>query len=106
MILEYIGPDTGQMLSSSWEKHRNDPFRRQNLFRGMARLMLSLAKILSLESAHSSLVSLVSLVSPVNVGFPELTSLHTKCNEKSKEICQVESFVILMDSMNLTYCGC
>jgi hypothetical protein len=45
MILEYIGPNTGQMLSSSWEKHRNDPFRKQNLFRGMARLMLSLASI-------------------------------------------------------------
>jgi hypothetical protein len=45
MILEYIGPNTGQMLSSSWEKHRNDPFRRQNLFRGMARFMLSLANI-------------------------------------------------------------
>jgi hypothetical protein len=39
-----------------------------------------------------SLAGLVSLVSPVNVGFPELTSLYTKCNEKSKEICQVESF--------------
>jgi hypothetical protein len=45
MILEYIGPNTGQMLSSTWEKHRNDPFRRQKLFRGMARLMLSLANI-------------------------------------------------------------
>jgi hypothetical protein len=46
MILEYISPNTGQMLSSSWEKHRNDLFRRQNLFRGMARLMLFLANIL------------------------------------------------------------
>jgi hypothetical protein len=45
MILEYISPDTGQMLSSTWEKHRNDQFRKQKLFRGMARLMLSLANI-------------------------------------------------------------
>ena len=46
MILEYIGPDTGQVLSNNtWEKHRNDPRRRQNLFRGMSRLMLSLANI-------------------------------------------------------------
>jgi hypothetical protein len=45
MLLEYIGPNTGQMLSSTWEKHRNDPFRRQKLFRGMARLILSLASI-------------------------------------------------------------
>jgi hypothetical protein len=45
MILEYISPDMGQMLSSTWEKHQNDPSRRQKLFRGMARLMLSLASI-------------------------------------------------------------
>jgi hypothetical protein len=32
MLLEYIGPNTGQMLSSTWEKHRNDPLRRQKLF--------------------------------------------------------------------------
>jgi hypothetical protein len=45
MILEYISPDTGKMLSSTWEKHRSEPLRRQTLFRGMARLMLSLANI-------------------------------------------------------------
>lgn len=45
MILEHISPDTGQMLSNTWKKYRNDPFRRQNLFRGMARSMLSLANI-------------------------------------------------------------
>ncbi|KAH8772443.1 hypothetical protein F5882DRAFT_174322 [Hyaloscypha sp. PMI_1271] len=45
MLLEYIGPNTGQMLSNTWERHRNDPIRRQNLFRGMSRLILSLARI-------------------------------------------------------------
>lgn len=45
MLLEYIGSNTGQMLSNTWEKHRNDPLRRQKLFRGMARLILSLACI-------------------------------------------------------------
>ncbi|OBT83687.1 hypothetical protein VE02_07576 [Pseudogymnoascus sp. 03VT05] len=45
MILEYISPDMGQMLSSTWEKYQNDASRRQKLFRGMARLMLSLANI-------------------------------------------------------------
>ncbi|KAH8795025.1 hypothetical protein F5882DRAFT_397391 [Hyaloscypha sp. PMI_1271] len=40
MLLEYICPNTGQMLSSTWEKHRNDPLRRQKLFQGMARLIL------------------------------------------------------------------
>jgi hypothetical protein len=45
MILEHISLDTGQMLSNTWEKHRNEPRRRQTLFRSMARLMLSLASI-------------------------------------------------------------
>ncbi|KAI9049319.1 hypothetical protein LZ554_007163 [Drepanopeziza brunnea f. sp. 'monogermtubi'] len=45
LILEYISPDMGQMLSITWEKHRKDSFHRQNLFQGMARVMLSLAKI-------------------------------------------------------------
>ncbi|KAH9211699.1 hypothetical protein DL95DRAFT_426991 [Leptodontidium sp. 2 PMI_412] len=45
IILEYISPNTGQMLSSTWEKHRKDLFYRQNLFQGMARLILSLANI-------------------------------------------------------------
>ncbi|KAH8593060.1 hypothetical protein B0O99DRAFT_715281 [Bisporella sp. PMI_857] len=45
LLPEYVGPSTGQMLSNTWEKHRNDPFRKQKLFRGMARLILSLTHI-------------------------------------------------------------
>ncbi|TVY91114.1 hypothetical protein LAWI1_G004340 [Lachnellula willkommii] len=45
MILEHISLDTGEMLSNTWKENRNDPIRRQNLFRGIARLMLSLANI-------------------------------------------------------------
>jgi len=33
------------MLSNTWNQHREDPVRRQNLFRGMARIILSLASI-------------------------------------------------------------
>lgn len=33
------------MLSNTWEEHRNDPLRRQRLFQGMARLIISLACI-------------------------------------------------------------
>jgi hypothetical protein len=33
------------MLSSTWEKHRNDPMQRQNLFQGISCLILSLAHI-------------------------------------------------------------
>jgi hypothetical protein len=45
MILEFIGPSTGQMLSKSWESGRKDPTKRKNLYQGMARLILSLAQI-------------------------------------------------------------
>ncbi|KAK3933748.1 hypothetical protein QBC46DRAFT_401354 [Diplogelasinospora grovesii] len=45
MLLEDVRSDTSQMLSKTWDKERGDPARRQRLFRGMARLMLSLARI-------------------------------------------------------------
>ncbi|KAK7398606.1 hypothetical protein QQX98_012015 [Neonectria punicea] len=45
MLLEHVGSDTSQMLSITWGKHRSDPARRQRLFRGISRLMLSLARI-------------------------------------------------------------
>lgn len=45
LILEYIGPETGRMLSDSWDEHCNDATRRVRLYHGMARIMLSLARI-------------------------------------------------------------
>ena len=45
MLLEYIIPNTGQILSSTWEKHRNNPLQRQKLFQDMAHLILSLGNI-------------------------------------------------------------
>ncbi|QPH05449.1 hypothetical protein C2857_003238 [Epichloe festucae Fl1] len=47
VLLEHIGPDVGQMLSNTWadERYQNDPLRRKRLFRGMARVILSLARV-------------------------------------------------------------
>ncbi len=45
MLLEHIGPETGQMLSATWAQHRHDARRRTRLFHGMARIMLSLARL-------------------------------------------------------------
>ncbi|CVL07741.1 uncharacterized protein FMAN_14608 [Fusarium mangiferae] len=45
MLLEYIGPDVGQMLSNSLPSQFNDLDRRERLFRGIARAMLSLARV-------------------------------------------------------------
>ncbi|KAL2257700.1 hypothetical protein VTK26DRAFT_9280 [Humicola hyalothermophila] len=45
MLLEHIGPETGQMLSATWEQHRHDTRRQTRLFHGIARIMLSLARL-------------------------------------------------------------
>lgn len=45
MLLEHIGPSTGQMLSKTWNEHRQDPRLRQTLFRGIAHLIISLARL-------------------------------------------------------------
>ena len=45
MLLEHIGPEVGQMLSNTWDLQRGDSRRRQRLFQGMARIILSLARI-------------------------------------------------------------
>ncbi|KAJ4305992.1 hypothetical protein N0V88_000783 [Collariella sp. IMI 366227] len=45
MILEHIGPETGQMLSMSWKRYKDDSERRNRLFQGMTRIMLSIARL-------------------------------------------------------------
>jgi hypothetical protein len=45
MLLEFVEPGTGQMLSNTWVEHQEDLIRKQNLFRGIARLILSLARV-------------------------------------------------------------
>lgn len=45
MLFDYIKPDEGRMLSNTWDQYRQDPVRKQNLFRGMARIILSFARI-------------------------------------------------------------
>ncbi|KAF4448254.1 Aminoglycoside phosphotransferase [Fusarium austroafricanum] len=45
MLLEHIGPDVGQMLSNTWPDQSNDLGRKKRLFRGIARAMLSLARV-------------------------------------------------------------
>ncbi|KAF1733706.1 hypothetical protein CRV24_005234 [Beauveria bassiana] len=45
LLLEYIRPETGRVLSESWEEHNHDPAHRRALFRGIAHTILSLAKV-------------------------------------------------------------
>ncbi len=45
LLLEYIGPETGRMLSQTFATHRGDKARRQRLFKGIAQIMLSLARV-------------------------------------------------------------
>lgn len=45
MLLEYIGPDVGQMLSRTWNDYHNDPLHKRNLSQSISRIILSLAHI-------------------------------------------------------------
>lgn len=45
LLLEYIDPSVGCMLSNAWDQHHHDGAYRRTLFRGMARLMLALARV-------------------------------------------------------------
>lgn len=45
LLLQKIEACDGEMLSKSWKKHKEDSARRANLFRGLARITLSLARI-------------------------------------------------------------
>lgn len=42
-VVEYLGPESGKVLSDTFSEHRHDKVRRQTLFQGMARIMCSLA---------------------------------------------------------------
>ena len=43
LLIEYV--EDGQMLTVDWDEHRNDPERMNNLFRGLSRIILALAKV-------------------------------------------------------------
>ncbi|KAI0399314.1 hypothetical protein F4802DRAFT_53801 [Xylaria palmicola] len=45
IILEYLGPETGQMLSDTFDMYREDTARRQRLFRGISRIIIALARL-------------------------------------------------------------
>jgi hypothetical protein len=45
MVIDYIENSDAEMLSLTWETRRQDERARTNLFRGLSRIMLALAKI-------------------------------------------------------------
>ena len=45
MVIDYIETADAEMLSSTWETKRQDEHARTNLFHGLSRIMLALAKI-------------------------------------------------------------
>ncbi|KAE8152358.1 hypothetical protein BDV25DRAFT_69954 [Aspergillus avenaceus] len=65
ILVEYIEGTTGEMLSSTWKKRHNDTQLRTNLFRDLARILLSvsqlsLPKIGSLVIDHSGFLQLIN----------------------------------------------
>ncbi|KAL2023407.1 hypothetical protein VTK56DRAFT_2764 [Thermocarpiscus australiensis] len=45
LLPEHISAESGQMLSNTWDRYRDDAARRQRLFRGMSETVLSLARL-------------------------------------------------------------
>lgn len=45
MLIEYIDETRGKMLSYTWEDNRHRKDLRSNLFRGLSRILLMLAKV-------------------------------------------------------------
>ncbi|PYI11224.1 hypothetical protein BO78DRAFT_303496 [Aspergillus sclerotiicarbonarius CBS 121057] len=45
LIMDYVESTEGVMLSESWEALRHDKTRRNNLFQGLSRIILSLAQV-------------------------------------------------------------
>ncbi|GLA68231.1 hypothetical protein AtubIFM55763_003300 [Aspergillus tubingensis] len=45
LLIEYIDPSRGKMLSETWEEGRHNLKLRTNLFHGLSRIMLDLARI-------------------------------------------------------------
>lgn len=45
LLLQRIEASDGEMLSTSWKEHIGDPVRRANLFKGLAHVTLSLARV-------------------------------------------------------------
>ena len=45
MLLDFITGDTGKMLSETWKIFKFDEHRKENLFRGLAKIMLSFARL-------------------------------------------------------------
>jgi hypothetical protein len=65
IVLEYIDPKNGMMLSNTWAHLRSDRQRTDNLFRGLAKIIISLrrvplSRIGSLRFQNNGTVSLVN----------------------------------------------
>ena len=45
LVMDYIDSTKGTMLSESWERSRHDRTRRRNLFKGLSKIILSLARL-------------------------------------------------------------
>lgn len=72
MLLEYIRPSTGQMLSKTWREYHRDYDQRRILFHGIARLILSLAripqkKIISLQFLDDYTIALMNQPLPCSI---------------------------------------
>ncbi|KAJ5144449.1 hypothetical protein N7526_001957 [Penicillium atrosanguineum] len=45
MIIDYVSQSSGNLLSATWEEGRFNPTLRSNLFRGLSRIILTMARV-------------------------------------------------------------
>lgn len=85
MLIEFISPSIGQMLSQTWDKHRNDLCRRSKLFQSISRIILSLARVpqLSIGSYRFNESGVITLTNR-----PLTSSIVALENEGAKRIIQ------------------
>lgn len=75
LLIEYV--EDGEMLSSSWQKHCDDPQRRRNLYSGLAKIFLDLAKV-PLPQIGSWTMNNDGLISLTNRPFTDLTAVWSR----------------------------
>ncbi|RAK99712.1 uncharacterized protein BO80DRAFT_466024 [Aspergillus ibericus CBS 121593] len=88
LLLEYIEPSRGSMLSDTWTDHQHDIRLRTNLFHGLARILLSISRI-PIPRIGSFLIDhkgfLILANRPLSIGIQQLenghipTGMHRDC---------------------------
>ncbi|PGG97357.1 hypothetical protein AJ79_09228 [Helicocarpus griseus UAMH5409] len=98
LLIEYINKSDATMLSSSWEAMRHNKHLRTNLFKGLSRILLNVAKV-PVPRIGSYIIDdngfVVLANRPLSMEIHELESQHIPVNiPRDKTYSSVDSYVI------------